>query len=412
MPTLVIASTRVDTPPDGTDLRTRPLCELIPGERHLLVVPLYPLPAISSATGSRSGVFDSVTECPPLLDGPRSVRRHLRLRDDHYLETSRRQQFRAARRTLTDLMRQHGIDKIAVFGSEVAELVTDLDGCRKVLDLCDSMTLRLSRAMRHGGWNHGRSFGDAVDLCRVRRTESRLPELFDQVVTVSAVDTAEIKRLSGGRTNVFTVPNGVDESFLAPLPRPADRRAVVFWGNLDFEPNIAALQYFFDEVWSPRLRSEGIAVLVVGRNAPPWLKSMAEHEPLIRLSGFVSDLRAAVTPYPVMINPMQTGSGIKNKVLEAFGMGIVVVSTARGVEAMPDVVDGEHLVIADGDAFGAAVTDLLDDPDRRLRLRANANALLHARYPWSVAAAGWRELFYGWSDRSRCPGPGSLEAAT
>ncbi|MEZ0340650.1 glycosyltransferase [Mycobacterium sp. pV006] len=394
MPTLVIASTRVDIMSNGTDLRTRPLCELIPDARHLLVVPLYPLPAVSPSTGMDPGVFDTVTECPPLLDGPRSLRRHLRLSDDHYLETSRREQFAAARRTLEDLMRAHGIDRIAVFGAEVAELVADVRGCPKVLDLCDSMALRSSRAIRHGGWNHCRVFGELVDLWRVRRTESRLPELFDQVVTASAADTAEIKRLCGGRTNVLTVPNGVDESYLAPLPLPGHRRAVVFWGNLDFEPNIAALRYFFDEVWSPRLRSEGVAVLVVGGNAPSWLERMAEREPLIRLSGFVSDLRAAVTSYPVMINPMQTGSGIKNKVLEAFGMGIVVVSTPRGVEAMPDVIDGVHLAIADGgDAFAAAVLDLLDDPARRLRLRANANALLHTCYPWGVAAAGWRDLF-------------------
>lgn len=91
---------------------------------------------------------------------------------------------------------------------------------------------------------------------------------------------------------------------------------------------------------------------------------------------------------------MQTGSGLKNKVPEALGLGVAVVSTARGVEALPAARDGEHLVIA-GDAagFADAVLELLDDPASLLRLRANANALLHERYRWSVAGRPWRALF-------------------
>jgi glycosyltransferase involved in cell wall biosynthesis len=95
-----------------------------------------------------------------------------------------------------------------------------------------------------------------------------------------------------------------------------------------------------------------------------------------------------------MINPMRTGSGLRNKVLEAFGLGTAVVSTARGVEALPAARDGEHLVIAgDGARFADAVLGLLDDPVRRLRLRANANALLHERYRWSVVGRPWGTLF-------------------
>jgi glycosyltransferase involved in cell wall biosynthesis len=70
------------------------------------------------------------------------------------------------------------------------------------------------------------------------------------------------------------------------------------------------------------------------------------------------------------------------------------VSTALGVEALPAAQDGEHLVIAgDGVGFADAVLGLLDDPARRLRLRANANALLHERYRWSVVGRPWRALF-------------------
>ncbi|KWX66513.1 glycosyltransferase family 4 protein [Mycobacterium sp. NAZ190054] len=412
MATLVLASTRVDTPSNGTDLRTKPLCELIPDDLHLLVVPVYPLPALRAGGKDDSTVFTSVTECPPLLAGPRSPRRHLRLSDDNYLRTSRPREFAATQRMLADVVAGRGIDRIVVFGADLAELVADLRGCTKVLDVCDSMTLRMSRAFHHAGGLRAGRWADALDLYRARRTEARLPAMFDHVVTVSDVDTAEIVRLSGISANVHTVLNGVDDAYLAPMPPPAHRRGVVFWGNLDFEPNTAALAHFFDEIWFPELRPAGVEVDVVGGNAPQWLVALAEREPLLRLAGFVPDLRAEVSRYPVMINPMQTGSGLKNKVLEAFGLGISVVSTARGVEAMPDVVDGEHLLIADGADFAGAVLDLLDDPARRMRLRANANALLHARYRWGVTGRPWRALFGADAGPFRCPDADFLEAAT
>jgi len=331
---------------------------------------------------------------PPMLAGPRSPRRHLRLANHNYLRVSRPREFAATRRMLSAVMADCGVRRIVVFGGDLVELVADLRSCPKVLDVCDSVALTMSRAFNHAGGFRGGKWVDALDLYRARRTEARLPRLFDQVTTVSEVDTAEIVRPSGIGANVHTVPNGVDEAYLAPMPPPANRRGVVFWGNLDFEPNTDALSYFLDDVWFPTLRAAGVEVEVVGGNAPSWLVDLAEREPLVRVAGFVPGLRAAVSRYPVMINPMQTGSGLKNKVLEAFGLGIAVVSTERGVEALPAAQDGEHLVIAgDGAEFADAVLELLDDPARRLRLRANANVLLHERYRWSVAGRLWRALF-------------------
>ena len=103
------------------------------------------------------------------------------------------------------------------------------------------------------------------------------------------------------------------------------------------------------------------------------------------LPGYVDDLRAAVGRYPIMIYPMRSGSGLKNKVLEAFGLGLVVVSTPMGVEALPLARDGVHLVSAtSAPDFAAAVLGLLDDPARRERLREAAHALVGRHYRWET----------------------------
>jgi len=59
-------------------------------------------------------------------------------------------------------------------------------------------------------------------------------------------------------------------------------------------------------------------------------------------------------------------------VLEAFALGIAVVSTGLGVEALPEVRDGTHVLEAeDAMSFGDAVLD----------------------NRWEVIGASWRALF-------------------
>jgi glycosyltransferase involved in cell wall biosynthesis len=205
-------------------------------------------------------------------------------------------------------------------------------------------------------------------------------------------------------SKVLTVPNGVDAAFLDPLPEPSRRRGVAFWGNLAFGPNDEALRLFLNDVYRPTLRPAGVEFCIIGPNAPHWLTDFAADDTCVVLLGYVPDLRASVTRYPVMVNPMRTGSGLKNKVLEAFALGLAVVSTPLGVEALPEVRDGIHVLEAeDGRSFGHAVLDLLENEQRRLALRAESNSLVHNHYRWEVIGAAWQALFEdGWCavDRS------------
>ena len=109
-----------------------------------------------------------------------------------------------------------------------------------------------------------------------------------------------------------------------------------------------------------------------------------------------------------MVNPMRTGSGLKNKVLEAFALGLAVVSTPLGVEALPHVRDGIHVLEAeDGRSFGRGVLDLLENEQRRLALRTASKSLVHQHYRWEVIGATWRAIFENDRcdvDRSACDG--------
>lgn len=400
---LVLTSRRIESRQSGYDLRVANLSAHLPGEAHLVVAPLQPEDTPRPGLHTE-GVFASVEALPPVMVGPTSGRRHLRLSDDHFLERTWPAAFARARDRLREIVRARAITHVVVFGGQVAELAATLDVDHVLLDVCDSTVLTDRRELAASAHPaRGLQWGkDRLELRRKAATETGFPSRFARVTTISDPDSRAVEGRRSAPGTVVTIPNGIDDAFLRPLAEPGTRRGVAFWGNLSFEPNREALWFFVHEVFLPTLRDAGVELCVVGASPPAWLTELAEREPLLVLTGYVEDLRPVVTRYPIMINPMRTGSGLKNKVLEAFGLGLVVVSTPRGVEALPQVEDGTHVVCAtEPAALASAVLDLLADDGRRGAIRDAAHALVHEHYRWDVVGAAWQALF----DEEQAPAP-------
>jgi glycosyltransferase involved in cell wall biosynthesis len=395
MNVLVLTSRPIGSRHSGYDLRVANLCAYIPGALHLVIAPLGHPDGAEQAL-STDGLFDSVDLLEPVGGSRKRPLRHLRLTNDRLLELSFPRQFAAARDRLRAIAQHHQVSRVVVFGGNLAELGATLHHPYVIVDVCDSIALTARREIEFGADRpSGKHLWMAsLELRRWRATEGRLPRRFRQVTTISGPDTRELETLAGPGSNVLTVPNGVDAAFLGPLPEPPRRRGVVFWGNLAFGPNDEALRFFVNDVYRPMLRSAGVEFCIIGPNAPRWLTDLAAIDTGVVLLGYVPDLRASVTRYPLMVNPMRTGSGLKNKVLEAFALGLAVVSTPLGVQALPQVRGGIHVLEAeDGRSFGDGVLDLLENEQRRLALRAASNSLVHQHYRWEVIGATWQALF-------------------
>ena len=86
---------------------------------------------------------------------------------------------------------------------------------------------------------------------------------------------------------------------------------------------------------------------------------------------------------------MVEGSGLKNKVLEAFAAGLPVVSTTMGIEAI-NATDGKHYRSADSaEDFADRVSELLDNRDQASNLAKNARQLVEQEYTWDAAGSSF-----------------------
>ena len=403
---LVVTNKPLVTTSNGYDLRVWHLSRLLRPHSRLV---LLHFPFAPGGVGQQRDkqdidvhdLFDEVVATASPEQFKPSFRRHLRLREDRFLEWG----YPAFQQQVIDhinaLCARHRITKIIAFGSGLAGLLRNPSvSARILIDVCDSMALTLERGMqlhrRHMTIND--RIRSTLNQARWGRLEGKLPRWFDQVVTINDMDTEKIRDLADPtgkrRNNLSTIPNGVAVDFeTAYQEDDCSRRGVAFWGNLSFPPNDDALQFFYHEVFLPFMKPAGIELCIVGAQPKPWLLQASQDQPLVRLTGFVADLRACLTAYPVMINPMRMGSGMKNKVLEAHAIGLAVVSTALGMESIEGAQAGVSYVEAASAAeFDQAIRRLLDDEDCRRRLLRAARRIVVEKYTWDIVGAQWNDL--------------------
>jgi glycosyltransferase involved in cell wall biosynthesis len=154
---------------------------------------------------------------------------------------------------------------------------------------------------------------------------------------------------------------------------------------MDFAPNYEAALWFIDEVLPQiRRRCPDITFTVAGRNPVPTLLSRAGKG--VEILGDVPDLVTEIARGALYVAPMISGSGFKNKIIEAIACGTFVVSTSRGAEFLAPTLR-ECLLIADSPfVFREQVLRFLDNPGPfNARLPA-LQSQISTEYTWSHRA--------------------------
>ncbi len=232
------------------------------------------------------------------------------------------------------------------------------------------------------------------EAARRRREEIITWSQMDHVVTVSEVDRATVSQLAP-IVPTTVVPNGVDLARIRPPDpgsAPPSPAGAVFVGKMDYRPNVDAVEWFVADVL-PAIRSAlpDFELTVVGGPLAPAVQAQ-RRSPGVQVTGRVADPLPFLHRAAVAVVPVRARSGSRLKLLEALAAGTPVVSTPAGAEGL-DVIDGEHLLLAeDPAAFAAAVVRLSHDHGRRQRLATAGRRLVEARYGWGPAVEALRAV--------------------
>jgi glycosyltransferase involved in cell wall biosynthesis len=234
----------------------------------------------------------------------------------------------------------------------------------------------------------------------IKRYEARTLGEFDRVVTVTPQDRATLSDLENIAANppepskYQVIPICVDTQALKPVQPNSGGMNILHLGTMFWLPNIEGVTWFIREVWPLIKRQAPQAYFtVVGKRPPLALKRMAESDPAIRIMGYAPDPEPYLKESTVFIVPLLSGSGMRVKIVEAWGRGLAVVSTSVGAEGL-EYRDGENILIADGrEAFAEATVKLMTDEALNLRLRENGRRWCESRYEWRNGYQAWDRIY-------------------
>jgi len=217
----------------------------------------------------------------------------------------------------------------------------------------------------------------------------------DGAIGVNPTDT-RLLGLVGGVKQAVTIRNGVDTERFKPGVNSEHKReenSVVFWGRMDFEPNIDAVQWFANRVW-PQLvkRCPGAIFRIVGKYPVEEVKRLSAVDG-IEVVGAVADVRGYAKQAGAVVLPMRCGGGIKNKLLEAAAMGCPIVASAKALRGLEINERCQPTVVCRSvDQWVGAIQKLWSDRAYAQQLGKNAVSWVHEKHQWSDAAkslCGW-----------------------
>ena len=248
----------------------------------------------------------------------------------------------------------------------------------KVMDFQDALSMNTERRMEHsrGLWRYILHY----EFKMLRSSEYNAFKIFDALTIISEPDSDAIPHRRNG--DIIIVPNGVDFDYFHHIDCPKEYD-IVFCGNMRYEPNIRAAKYLVEQVMPIVWQGKPDATLLLAGAYPKHNVSHLASDRVI-VSGYVDDIRLSYASARLFAAPMQTGSGLQNKLLEAMSMQIPCVTTTIANDSLHATVGTEILVGDTPQDFADALLSLLADEQRSRTLAENGYAFVRSHYDWAT----------------------------
>ncbi len=180
---------------------------------------------------------------------------------------------------------------------------------------------------------------------KTRDAELATMRKVDLVLAYTDVEKAVILSHNLDSTCVAKCPWVTD--VLNDVPGFEERSDIAFLGGFNHVPNVEAVEWFAEKVM-PLLYASlpALKFCVYGSNVPKTLLALAEKNDRIVVKGWVPNVDAVYNTCRIFIAPLQSGAGIKGKVIDALAHGVPCILSPIAAEGIA-VGDGIHACIAE-----------------------------------------------------------------
>lgn len=255
-----------------------------------------------------------------------------------------------------------------------AEYVKKYSVIPKTLDYMDALSLGMQRRI-----NTSNSIFNTFiqqEFKRLTSYEKECYGYFESHTTIAEVDAVHI-----ADKPITIVRNGVLLDYFSPAASTSKKYDLVFTGNMSYAPNVAAAQFLAHEI-IPILTKKlpTIQLLIAGINPDKKVKQLENEN--ITVSGFIPDIRDAYNQSKLFIAPMQLGSGLQNKLLEAMAMEMACISSEICNASLGATNQKNIILCSKPEEYAFEIEQLLQNPAKQERIGKSARAFVEQNYSW------------------------------
>ena len=182
--------------------------------------------------------------------------------------------------------------------------------------------------------------------------ELREIDRFDRAICISTDEMAFFSNVTG-KVKLYYLPHFVERGKLIEKKKDID---IVFVGSSN-EHNQRGLIWFLEDVY-PRLKEYNFSIAIIGEIVDKI--DLAKYSNIISMR-HVEKLEDIYSRTKIAISPLQSGTGLKIKIVEALSYGIPVVCTFKSIIGFPNKLENGCIIADEPKIFANAIIELIKD---------------------------------------------------
>lgn len=286
-------------------------------------------------------------------------------------------------RKLAEVLNADDFDAVHVQHIRMSPYLRDRSDLPRILDMPDAFSLYWQRRAQ-AITNPVLKLFNKIEHKRLLQYE-RIMHDYNMSLVCSQEDLEYLKEKHGLK-NIKLLPNGVDlDTFAAGDHDYSHNKTLLFTGNMDYAPNVDAVQYFVQDVL-PLIKQQypDVRFIIAGQRPVKKVQELASDN--VQVTGFVENLAQVYNDASVVVAPLRFGAGTQNKVLEAMAMGVPVVCSNIGFKGL-GIQSGEGAYMkTDATSFAETVNELLSDENKRKAVGQKGLQVIRDGFSWDAIA--------------------------
>lgn len=227
-----------------------------------------------------------------------------------------------------------------------------------------------------------------LEYKRLLKYENTIFDFFDNKVIISKPDRDLIPHPE--KEKIHIIPNGVDYEYFKPFDQEKEID-LIFTGNMGYPPNINGAEYLVNKILPlVKVKKPGIKVVIAGANPSKKVEHLQSKN--VKVTGWVKDMREYYAKARIFIAPMQIGTGLQNKLLEAMAMKIPCITSPLANKALEAERGQEIMIGNDPGEYANHIIELLNNKERLEGLAQKGYEFVTSKYNWKNSCRNLDEI--------------------